>query len=385
MTETAAPEITLKGLELLRQEVPDNLVGKLPKVTCSDCRKKENRGECGKHRKTTCGTCGGWLTPAHTHLDYVGHAETTSKILEADIAWNWEPLAFTAEGLPAFDADGGLWIRLTVCGVTRLGYGTADNANGFKSRGDIRKEIIGDAIRNAAMRFGWALNLWAKTDIHETVPQEESRDAAAEREAAPRQQRAQHRDRLRQRKPGDDDPWASEPPPPAAGRPTKPMLGALATLAGKKRGVGNNRDARLELMRSFLPEARRGQIRSGYDLTFDEASHIIGLLEKEPDLPPPADATPLESLPTLAQLLESATAADGVFEQLKRLIREADSDAAMERLILTALDAGKGSHISHGQYDALCEMGRLRSEAMHAEPGWSARGVAAMAGSAVSA
>ena len=161
------------GLLLLQQEVPGSLVGKLPKVTCPDCRKKENHGQCGKHQKLRCQACDGWLTSAHTHLDYVGHAETTSKLLEADPLWNWEPLAFSADGLPAFDADGGLWIKLTVCGVTRLGYGTADNSNGFKSRGDMRKEIIGDALRNAAMRFGWALNLWAKTDIHDRTPQEE--------------------------------------------------------------------------------------------------------------------------------------------------------------------------------------------------------------------
>lgn len=156
-----------KGLDLLRQEVPDTLIGKLPRVTCGDCRKNN----CQEHQKSKCPVCGGWLGQ-HTHLDYVGHAETTSKLLEADPAWNWEPLAFTAEGLPAFDADGGLWIKLTVCGVTRLGYGAAENANGFKARGDLRKEVIGDALRNAAMRFGWALNLWAKTDIHERAPQD---------------------------------------------------------------------------------------------------------------------------------------------------------------------------------------------------------------------
>jgi len=32
------------------------------------------------------------------------------------------------------------------------------------------KEIIGDAIRNAGMRFGMALDLWAKTDLHAEPP-----------------------------------------------------------------------------------------------------------------------------------------------------------------------------------------------------------------------
>jgi hypothetical protein len=55
-----------------------------------------------------------------------------------------------------------MWIRLTVCGVTRLGYGHA----GSKTGGDAIKEVIGDALRNAAMRFGAALDLWHKGDLH---------------------------------------------------------------------------------------------------------------------------------------------------------------------------------------------------------------------------
>jgi len=50
----------------------------------------------------------------------------------------------------------GLWIRLTIAGVTRPGFGCGKNA----------REAISDAIRNAAMRFGVALDLWAKEDLH---------------------------------------------------------------------------------------------------------------------------------------------------------------------------------------------------------------------------
>lgn len=64
------------------------------------------------------------------------------------------------EGLP--NPGAGMWIRLTVCGVSRLGYGSADGKQG----GDAIKEIIGDALRNAAMRFGAALDLWHKGDLH---------------------------------------------------------------------------------------------------------------------------------------------------------------------------------------------------------------------------
>jgi len=91
-------------------------------------------------------------------LDYVSHAWVTDRLLQVDPAWSWKPLAFTDAGLPAFDSNGGLWIELTVCGVTRYGYGEPQGRDKF----DQTKGAIGNAIRNAAMRFGVALDLWAK-------------------------------------------------------------------------------------------------------------------------------------------------------------------------------------------------------------------------------
>lgn len=99
----------------------------------------------------------GKLPKGGTMLDYVGHAATTDRLLAVDSEWTWEPLAVDEQGLPAIDKAGNLWIRLTVCGVTRIGVGD----------GMTMKERIGDAIRNAAMRFGVALDLWAKEDLHE--------------------------------------------------------------------------------------------------------------------------------------------------------------------------------------------------------------------------
>jgi hypothetical protein len=98
-------------------------------------------------------------------LDFVGHAALTDRLLDADPTWNWEPLA-VEDGLPKLDEVGGLWIKLTVCGVTRLGYGHA----GGKKGGDAVKELIGDALRNAAMRFGAALGLWHKGSLHVEAP-----------------------------------------------------------------------------------------------------------------------------------------------------------------------------------------------------------------------
>jgi hypothetical protein len=99
-------------------------------------------------------------------LDYVSHAWVTDRLLQVDPLWTWKPLAFTEAGLPAFDNNGGLWIELTVCGVTRYGYGEPQGRDKF----DQTKGAIGNAIRNAAMRFGVALDLWAKESPGETKP-----------------------------------------------------------------------------------------------------------------------------------------------------------------------------------------------------------------------
>lgn len=115
----------------------------------------------------------GKLPKAGVTLSYVGHAAVTDRLLTVDPAWSWEPLALDADGLPAMDKAGNLWIRLTVCGVTRLGVGD----------GKSQKERIGDALRNAAMRFGVALDLWTKDELESEVT-EAPRPAA---ESAPPQ------------------------------------------------------------------------------------------------------------------------------------------------------------------------------------------------------
>jgi hypothetical protein len=145
------------GLALLRQPVEDRYIAQLPKPTKAQTDAVKADFKAGRR----CKLCGTWHHPDVVHLDYVGHAATTARLLEADENWTWEPAAWSEEGLPRFDKAGGLWIRLTVCGVSRLGYGNADSKNNADA-GAREKEVIGDAIRNAAMRFGWALELWHK-------------------------------------------------------------------------------------------------------------------------------------------------------------------------------------------------------------------------------
>mgnify|MGYP001094659285 CR=1 FL=1 len=71
-----------------------------------------------------------YLPKGGVKLAYVGHAALTDRLLDVDPAWTWEPLALDDRGLPALDEVGGLWIKLTVCGVTRLGYGDAGQKKG---------------------------------------------------------------------------------------------------------------------------------------------------------------------------------------------------------------------------------------------------------------
>lgn len=139
----------------LRQPFKPEEIGKLPRIWCGTCKNSPAKA-CDKHRKVPCDACKNKITEAHLHLDYVGHAEVTDRLLQVDPEWSWEPMAFDADGLPKLDGNGGLWIRLTIAGVQRIGYGDAQGKRGA----DAVKETLGDAIRNAAMRFGVALDLW---------------------------------------------------------------------------------------------------------------------------------------------------------------------------------------------------------------------------------
>jgi hypothetical protein len=157
------------GLAKLREPFPAHQISKLPKPTKAQTDAVKADFKAG----IRCDICGGWHHPKVVHLDYVGHAALTDRLLDADPAWYWEPLAVGSDGLPVLDDAGGMWIRLTVCGVTRMGYGDAQGKTG----GDAMKERIGDALRNAAMRFGAALDLWHKGDLH--LP-EDDKDESAE-------------------------------------------------------------------------------------------------------------------------------------------------------------------------------------------------------------
>jgi hypothetical protein len=169
----SAKEIKMsKELITMRTPFPDHQISKLPKGT-----KAQN--ECSYDQKRSCKVCGGFHHPEVKHLDYVGHAALTDRMLDVDPNWSWEPMALV-DGLPAFDATGGLWIRLTINGVTRIGYGHAEGKT-HMDVGAREKEVIGDALRNAAMRFGAALDLWFKGDLHPEEPDQKKPEPAKQK------------------------------------------------------------------------------------------------------------------------------------------------------------------------------------------------------------
>lgn len=143
-------ETKLAWLHATYKDPPPEHVGQLPKPT----RKDNQRGKCEE--------CGGFHGLPAVHLDYLGHAELTDILCFVDPLWNWEPFSVDERGLPAImsnDRGSVMWIRLTIWGVTRPGVGTA-----IPSGPDTMKELIGDALRNAGMRFGIGTSLWSKID-----------------------------------------------------------------------------------------------------------------------------------------------------------------------------------------------------------------------------
>lgn len=151
---------------ILRQPFAPEQIGKLPKISCRACSKAPGR-VCQDHSKSKCKACGNYISSAHVDLDYVGHAGVTDRLLQADPAWTWEPLAIGDDGVPVINVANGeatMWVRMTVNGVTRIGVGSAP-AQSF----ELHKQLISDAIRNVAMRFGVALDLWSKEPLPEVA------------------------------------------------------------------------------------------------------------------------------------------------------------------------------------------------------------------------
>ena len=129
---------------------PSESLGMLPKPT----KRGAQRGHCD--------VCGKWHGLPAVHLDYMGHADVTLALLDADPAWIYEPVT-DSRGIPIIETHGQgtlvMWGHLTVNGVSRVCVGTCD-----AGKAEAHKELIGDALRNGAMRHGIGTRLWSKAD-----------------------------------------------------------------------------------------------------------------------------------------------------------------------------------------------------------------------------
>lgn len=123
------------------------------------------------------------LPKGGTKLDFVGHADITRILIEIDPYWSWEPCGWV-NGRPAIHVENGIatmWGWLTVHGKEMLGVGSVK-----ADKIDLDKELIGDFLRNASMRFGISLNLWTKNqwaDLDGDKPQ--TRTAVGAKAAQP--------------------------------------------------------------------------------------------------------------------------------------------------------------------------------------------------------
>jgi hypothetical protein len=138
----------------LRKPFPSGTVGKLPKPY----KKDSPKGKCSE--------CGGYHGLPAVHLDYVGHAAVTDRLnsVAGPDNWSLEPIAYDQFGSPVTDSKGQFWCKLTILEASKLCVG--DGATSAK-------ELLGDALRNGAMRFGIALDLWTKDELESHLDQPE--------------------------------------------------------------------------------------------------------------------------------------------------------------------------------------------------------------------
>lgn len=252
---------------------PASAISRLPKSTCKECTKAQFK-RCDKHTWISgCSECGGNHSSATIHLDYIGHADITARLNEVDPSWTWEPehrdvdpellKAAIASGNPEIIAqvianspmrytDQGLWIRLTVLGVTRLGYGDAAG----KDFGPAAvKEIIGDALRNAGMRFGIALYLWSKSEDAAALRSGEQHGDFSPPVGAGQQQQPPRQEQRRAPAPAPEPAAALQDP-----EQGEPVADPAASAVQVAKAAANSSDVEM-LRRTYTEASQRGVLR----------------------------------------------------------------------------------------------------------------------------
>lgn len=154
----------------LRKPFAKSAIGLLPKVSCSGCTQATKTARsafdkhCDKHTMSKCADCGAYITSGHIHLDYVGHAAVTDRLNTVAGPENWDltPMAVDEQGNPSRNSQGEFWCWLRIMDAKKMCVGDGSASS---------KELIGDALRNGAMRFGIALDLWSKEELESTLDQ----------------------------------------------------------------------------------------------------------------------------------------------------------------------------------------------------------------------
>lgn len=285
--------MTPEAAQALRRPFDADAVGKLPKPTRRDAQ------------KGNCSDCGGYHGLPAVHLDYVGHAAVTDRLLAVDPGWTWEPVAYSDEGLPLFDSQRNLWIKLTVCGVTRLGVGDGGSV----------KECIGDAIRNAAMRFGVALDLWSKEDLESVKSEDVHKATTGNQGRVPSQQ---HRAPQQQAAPTDLDRarqelWATW----QTVSPGADMAALVDTFAAQTGGL---------ILGEQSPDALR---------KFARDLETVAVVEPAPPAPAPG------AEPTAQQHTPAGLASEGQLRNIGIKFSEAGVSDRDERLAIIAALIGR--------------------------------------------
>lgn len=119
------------------------------------------------------------LPKGGVQLRYLSHAWVRKAMQDADPDWYWEPMSYGSDGQPVIERDSqgnpvGFWIWLHLLGTKMPGYGSVE-----PGKRDAVKELIGDALRNAAQPVvGGAL--WVKDKPKKRAPAK--KQSAADRE-----------------------------------------------------------------------------------------------------------------------------------------------------------------------------------------------------------
>lgn len=247
---------------------PRDWIEHLPKQVRRD---DQDRGKCtGDRRYSADGiACGGYHALS-VHLDYVGHAGITQRLMEVDPLSTWEAIHTDPAGAPILNSDGA-WIRLTVLGVTTLGFGDAAGKRGPNAV----KEVIGDALRNAAMRRGVATYLWSKSD-HAAALVQGPADDGPQVERSRGERRGEDRAARRQQSrpaAATPEPPAEVAPPVAPGPPVPP-----ATLMALRQQVLDAADAHPAPGRE-----RDGELKVIYDRIVVDTPGALAQLVPIPD------------------------------------------------------------------------------------------------------